>query len=288
MFTFENEVLRIVVREKGAELVRLFHKQHNIDYLWNGNPVFWGRHSPVLFPIVGALKNDSFHYKGKTYRMGRHGFARDMPFTLCAADKSALCLRLESTPSTLEKFPFPFVFDLIYQLDANELTVTYQIENPGREEMYFSVGGHPAFKIPLTADTVYDDYFLEFSETERAYRWPISAAGLIENRPELLLDESKILPLSKPLFYRDALVLKNLRSKMVRLRCTKHNQELEFDFHEFPYLGIWAARDADFVCIEPWCGLADSIDSDQQLKDKEGIIRLKPGQVFTRKWSCRV
>lgn len=287
MFTFENEVLRIVVKEKGAELIKLYHKQHRLDYLWSGNPVFWGRHSPVLFPIVGALKKDTYYYKGKAYTMSRHGFARDMRFSLSAADKSALRLKLKSDASTLIKYPFPFVLDIIYQLRDNELAVTYQIENKGEEEMYFSVGGHPAFKVPLTDDTGYEDYFLEFNKPEQAHRWPISDNGLIEARSEPLLNNSNILPLSRDLFYRDALVFKKLQSETVRLRCTRHNKELAFDFHEFPYLGIWAAKDADFVCIEPWCGIADSVNGNQQLTDKEGINRLLPGEIFSKKWSCR-
>lgn len=287
MFTFENEVLRIVVREKGAELIKLYHKQYELDYLWGGNPAFWGRHAPVLFPIVGALKNDTYYYKGKTYTMGRHGFARDMLFSLSAADKSALCLKLKSNANTLVKYPFPFVLDIIYQLDENELTVTYRVENTGQEDMYFSIGGHPAFRIPLTDETRYEDYFLEFDRSELSSRWPISAEGLLETRSELLLNNSNILPLNKSLFYRDALVFKKLKSGTVRLRCHRHNKEIAFDFHEFPYLGIWAAKDADFVCIEPWCGVADSVNSNQQLTDKEGINRLQAGEVFSRKWSCR-
>jgi galactose mutarotase-like enzyme len=166
--------------------------------------------------------------------------------------------------------------------------VRYEIFNVTDNEMYFSVGGHPAFKLPLVNGTSYDDYYLEFNKKEDAGRWPISKEGLIELDPQSLLTNTSHLPLSKQLFQQDALVFKQLQSDIVSLRSDKSPHGLDFHFNGFPFLGIWAAKNADFICIEPWCGIADSVDSDQQLKNKEGIIHLAPREKFSRSWSVGV
>ena len=150
--------------------------------------------------------------------------------------------------------------------------------------MYFSIGGHPAFNVPLVEGTEYTDYYLEFNKDEILPRWPISSEGLIEKIPEPFLQSGNILSLNKELFYKDALVFKNPASSMIFLLSNKTNHGLHFNFSGFPYLGIWAAKNADFVCIEPWCGIADSVHSDQQIINKEGINKLSAGEIFERKW----
>jgi galactose mutarotase-like enzyme len=150
--------------------------------------------------------------------------------------------------------------------------------------MYFSVGGHPAFRLPLSNQLVYDDYYLSFNKIELADRWPISEQGLIESASVSLLENSNHLKLSKSLFYKDAIVFKGLASDEVQIRSDLHPGGLRFSFKGFPYLGIWAAKEADFICIEPWCGIADSVDSTQVLTEKEGIIYLNAGEVFERTW----
>ena len=252
--------------------------------MWSGDPAFWGKHSPVLFPIIGELKNNTYYYNNKAYRLSRHGFARDMEFTVVEQTTSSVGFSLLSNADTLQKFPFEFGFDIEYLLQQDWLTVTYKVKNTGNDDMYFSVGGHPAFKVPLVEGTAYDDYYLEFNKTENAGRWPISAEGLIETDAEPFLLNTNKLPLRKELFYRDAIVFKNLRSDTVRLRSSKHDKGIEFNFPGFPYLGVWAAKDADFVCIEPWCGIADPVNSSQQLTEKEGINRLAPQGIFERSW----
>ena len=286
-YTIQNDHLSIAVQAKGAELVSLYNKKEKLEYMWSGDPAFWGKYSPVLFPIIGELKNNTYYYNNKAYQLSRHGFARDMDFAVVEQTTSSIGFSLLSNTDTLQKFPFEFAFDIIYLLQQDRLTVTYRVKNTGKDDMYFSVGGHPAFKVPIVEGTGYDDYYLEFNKTENAGRWPISAAGLIETDAEPFLSNTNKLPLRKELFYRDAIVFKNLRSDTVRLRSSKHDKGIKFDFSGFPYLGIWAAKDAGFVCIEPWCGLADPVNSSQQLTEKEGINRLAPGSVFERSWGVR-
>lgn len=284
MAILENSLIRAEIMEKGAELQSLQHKENGLEYMWKGDPAFWPKHSPVLFPIVGGLKNNSYNYNGHTYQLSRHGFARDMIFDITNQSADQVTFSLSSNADTKEKFPFDFNFSIRYRLTENQLAVEYIVANTGEGLMYFSLGGHPAFKIPLTADTTYTDYQLRFNQQERTGRWPLSPEGLIMEQPTPLLHDQQILPLDKSLFYTDAIVLKNLRSTTVRLESDKTIHGLTFDFTGFPYLGLWAARDADFICIEPWCGIADSVNTSQQLESKEGIEKLSGGDSFERSW----
>lgn len=287
MHSIENGQLRIGVNPLGAELKNIYHKQHGLEYMWQGNPAFWAKSSPVLFPIVGQLKGNEYQYKGDPYSLPRHGFAREKEFTVAAQANDLITFTLRSDAATLAVYPFPFLFSISYSLLHDELVTTYQVQNKGEEDMLFSVGGHPAFNVPLVEGTTYSDYYLQFDQEEQAGRWPISREGLIENGPHPLLQASRRLPLTKELFAKDAVVFKYLRSDAVQLLSEKTPHGLEFSFHEFPFLGIWAAPGADFVCIEPWCGIADSVDASGELENKEGINRLGPGELFTVAWKVR-
>ena len=285
MFTIENEHLKVTVQAKGAELTRLYHKKNELDYLWDANPEVWGKHSPVLFPIVGTLKNNSYQYKGNTYQLGRHGFARDKIFAVDAQTADTITLVLYSDEETLKVYPFNFEFRIRYSLYEESLSTAYEVKNTGDDVMYFSVGAHPAFKVPLEDDAQYTDYYLVFDKLETAPRWPISPDGLIEKEPQPLLEDSNKLMLKKELFHRDALVLKQIDSSVITFKSDTERHGFRFDFPGFPFLGLWAAKNADFLCIEPWCGIADSVTSNQQLPDKEGINKLQPQEQFTRTWT---
>jgi galactose mutarotase-like enzyme len=286
MFTIENQFLKVVVKSMGAELDSIVCKTTNQEYMWNADPAFWAKKSPVLFPIVGTLKNDTYYFEDKAYQLGRHGFAREMDFFIAEQTTSGIMLSLQDNETTLAKYPFRFRFDIEYILNGKTMQVIYRVINRDTKDMYFSVGGHPAFKVPITEGLQYNDYSLEFNEIETTGRWPISKEGLIEKEPLPLLINTQKLPLQKELFYKDAIVLKKLRSSKVKLAAG--NTGFEFDFTGFPYLGIWAAKNADFVCIEPWCGIADNVDSDQQLTRKEGIHSLSPDGEFVQSWSFTV
>ena len=288
MISILNDCLSITIDPKGAELKNLYNKNTGLDYMWSGDPAYWNKTSPVLFPIIGSLKNDTCYVDGKAYQMGRHGFAREMEFTVSQQDSSLASFTLENDASTLQRFPFPFRLEIVYSISVDELEVTYKVHNTGNSTMYFSVGGHPAFKVPLIPGSDYSDYYLEFNKKENAGRWPISPDGLIETKPEPLLENSQRINLSKQLFLKDALVFKNLQSDKVKLLSSRSPHGLQFDFSGFPYLGIWAAKHSDFVCIEPWCGIADGVNSNQQLKEKEGINALPAGNSFERSWKVKV
>lgn len=285
MITLENDNIKVAVKTKGAELDSLFSKDTNLEYLWNGDAKFWNKKSPILFPIVGTLKQNTYFYKNKAYILTRHGFARDTEFAVTDQSEHSATFTLSDNEDTLRSFPFPFTLDVIYSIEANMLHVKYRVANTGSDNMYFSIGAHPAFRVPLEKKRVYDDYFFEFEQIEDGYRWLISSEGLIEpNTVPFLINNNK-LPITRELFSKDAVVFKYLNSTKVKLKSNKSKHGVEVSYPGFPFIGLWAAPGADFVCIEPWCGIADATTSKQELINKEGINLLTPSQVFERVWS---
>lgn len=280
----ENKHLLVKIKQKGAELFSVVNKENQLEYMWSGDPAYWGKTSPILFPIVGTLKNNTYLFKGKSYSLTRHGFARDATFNIVSQNKDQVVFSLKSSEETLRTYPFHFELRIKYVLKKKSLAVTYEVLNTGLEQMYFSIGGHPAFKVPLTEDSNYNNHSLEFETQEDIDHWPISRDGLIELKSVPLLVNSNNLKLSHELFYHDALVLKNYTAKKISLKSTAHAFGLNFYFEGFPFFGIWAAKDADFVCLEPWCGIADSVSHDQQLETKEGIQMITPQETWSRTW----
>lgn len=284
MIFLENEYLKASFVTKGAELQSLVHKKNGINYLWSGDPAYWGKFSPVLFPIVGALKNNTYYFDGQSYQLSRHGFARDYNFRLAVISDSEIVFKLCHNEETLKIYPFEFTLQLRYSLNGPALTCSYEVNNPsGRNSMLFSIGGHPAFAIPVNQTITYDDYYLQFNNDSELKFHKITQ-DLIDDEIVTLPLTSGKLPLHHQLFYDDAMVFKQLKSDCISLRNNKNEHGLHFRFKGFPFFGIWAAKDADFVCLEPWCGIADGIGHQQDLRKKEGIIELAPLETWSRNW----
>ena len=288
MIQIENKYLSVSVNPKGAELQSIYCKDTNLEYLWSGDPNFWGKKSPVLFPIVGGLKANSYQYNGASYQLGRHGFARDMEFVLTAKDKESISFTLHANEATQEVYPFLFSFTITYTIHKNKLSCTYHVTNVDLKPMYFSVGAHPAFKVPLEDGLAFNDYQLLFDSNETAKQWPLTAEGLIKREPINFFTDTNKIDLSKSLFYGDALVFKELKSTSISLLSNNSKHGFKFEFNDFPYMGIWSAKNADFVCIEPWCGIADHEDATGDVKQKEGINLLLPGEIMNRTWSIEL
>ncbi len=286
MLEISNDYLQVRFSAQGAELQSIIRKDNQLEYLWSGDPAFWGKKSPVLFPIVGGLKNNTYRYKGREYQLGRHGFARDMPFTVTLHTATSINFSLRDSAETLRVYPFPFNLNIRYTVQDATLLVNYEVQNMGDDAMYFSIGAHPAFRVPLEQGTTFSDYALHFSEAETAGVWPLSAGGQIETAPLPYLEQTKQLPLKKSLFYKDALVFKHLASTAIAIRSDQTAHGVEVSFPGFPYMGIWSAKDADFVCIEPWCGIADAVNASGELTEKEGILELAPDGLFQKQWSA--
>lgn len=283
MITLENDYLKVSLNAKGAELQGLYSKETEIEYLWNANPKYWAKHSPVLFPIVGSLKDDHFNYKGKSYELPRHGFARDHVFEIEKTSSAEAVFTLTQSDETLKVYPFHFKLKLIYKLIDRKLNLTYEVINTGNETLLFSIGAHPAFAVPNTPNTNYEDYYLAFNTDEKLTYWKLED-GLVANETGNIELDGHKLNLKHELFYNDALVFKNMQSSCISLLNNKNDYGLHFHFEDFPFFGIWAAKDAPFICLEPWCGVADGVNHDHQLQRKEGITSLAPGKNWERFW----
>jgi galactose mutarotase-like enzyme len=281
--SIENEHLKASFDTKGAELQSICGIDSETEFLWCGDPNFWGKFSPVLFPIVGALKDDSYYYEDVKYQLPRHGFARDMEFEYEKINNHEITFTLSHSQSTIEKYPFEFVLKLHYQLSSASLCCTYEVINSSSKNMFFSIGAHPAFAAPLNNEGVYTDYFLQFNNDSEITYYHI-VDNLISNQTSTVKLEEGKLPLTHEMFYNDALVFKDLKSTSISLINTKNYNGINFSFDNFPYFGIWAAKDADFVCLEPWCGIADGINHNQKLTVKEGINVLEPNTNWQRTW----
>lgn len=288
LYHISNDYLSVSISNKGAELQSIVHQLTGLEYMWCGNPDFWGKKSPVLFPIVGGLKNGHYHYNQTSYQLGRHGFARDRFFQVTEQSSDTIQFTLVADAESLLVYPFQFLFSVRYSLKENSIHVTYHVENTDAPEIYFSVGAHPAFAVPLVKETVFEDYYLQFNKKETTGIWPLSADGLLKEAPVPFFQHNDTIPLHKSLFHGDALVFKSLESDSISILSHKHSHGLHLTYHNFPYMGIWSARDADFVCIEPWCGIADHVNASGEIDTKEGINRLNRGEYFERNWSVTV
>ncbi|MFT5917837.1 MAG: galactose mutarotase-like enzyme [Flammeovirgaceae bacterium] len=286
-YTIENEFLTAEIKTYGAELCSLKSKQTNLELIWQAEKLVWGRHAPILFPIVGKLKNDSYQHEGKTYQLSQHGFARDCEFAIELVRKDEIVFLLTENEETLTKYPFRFQLYVSYKLVGNELVISYKVVNSDSERMYFSIGAHPAFRCPIESGKKREDYSLEFNEKETAHTYLLEG-GNFNGEKELILDNSNSLPLTKTTFDKDALVFKNLKSEEVSL-LENGERKITFKFPNFPYLGIWSKnQDSEFVCIEPWFGLADSVDATGELAEKEGILTLEANNEFICAYSVLV
>ncbi|WP_010522364.1 aldose 1-epimerase family protein [Aquimarina agarivorans] len=281
MHNIENDAIKISVKSTGAELASLYNKKTATELLWQGDATYWSGQAPILFPIVGGLKNNSYIHNDKTYQLNRHGFARrSTNWKIEKIDNSSIQCTLTHDKSTLEVYPFEFTLVVNYTLVENTLVIEHHITNNGNEVMPFSIGGHPAFNCPSDKQTGYNDYFLKFETKETVARHFLNEEGLLNGETKTVLNETDKLQLSKDLFKNDALIFKNLKSDQVSLY-QSDKKILSVKFENFPFLGIWAAPNAPFVCIEPWIGHADKINSNQNLYTKEGSKSLLQNETFT-------
>lgn len=243
--------------------------------------VFWKRHCPVLFPIVGKLKNNKTIINEKVYEMSQHGFARDQKFELVEKSDNIHSYILKSNEYTKTIYPFDFELYNIYCLDKNKLTVKYKVSNTGNSEMPFAIGSHPGFKIN-EKDLKEEKYYLEFEEDEEEIKFLSLDDGLVKKGYiENLLIEKKRINLNSCTFENDAIIMENIASKKIYLYNKKENKKvLSVNFEQFPYLGVWSKPNAPFVCIEPWFSTADSVETNGAFMEKRNILTLKPKETF--------
>lgn len=280
MTTIENDFLKVNIRNKGGELTSILNKVSGVEHLWQGDANIWPWHAPNLFPVVGGLINNELLVNGKTYKMERHGFNRQSELLLIESNEISARFSLPYSDHTLEVYPYKFDFQICYDLIENALRVTYKVINHERDTIYFSVGGHPAFNVPFHTGESYDDYYLEFDADEKLEKHMLSPEGFFTGETQPVTIKGGKLPLTRDMFKQDAWVFKKLTSREVIIKSTKHDQTLAVEFPHFNYLGIWAKPGADFLCIEPWLGCADTVGKHVDISKKEAIQHLKYGHVF--------
>jgi galactose mutarotase-like enzyme len=283
MIFIENDWLKVGIERHGAEVRNVMHKKKALDYMWTGDEAYWGRVSPVLFPIVGRLKEDQYQLDGQTYKMSQHGFLRDVKFDVSEQTSTTVSFMFESLGSFVHVYPYEFKAVIRYRLMADSLIVQWQILNENKEEMYFSIGAHPAFKVPLVENETIEDYHLNITPTENKNVMEYELKNSLIYEKGTANDLSTI-PLTTSLFAHDALIYSNIDK--VTLVSNQSSHGVEVMFQGFPFVGIWSkyietdGTIAPFVCIEPWYGIADTYDTIGNLKEKFGVNKLEAGETF--------
>lgn len=273
--TIENECLTVEIAHRGAELLSLRRKSDDLEYLWQGDAAVWPDRAPLLFPVVARQREDSYLLDDKRYAMPMHGFAKDKTFTVECQAADSVTLILTDDEETQRWYPFPFALRSIFRLEGRNLRITRQIQNMGDTPMPCSIGEHPGYNLPLFPDEALEDYSILFERRETASRWLLEDEIICGQ--ESFLKNQDVLPLTKSLFERGALIFKGLQSKTVRLAGGHHGASVTVNLGDAAYLGIWSKPGAPFVCIEPWRGLASSKWSSQKIWEKEGIQRVEAG-----------
>ena len=285
----ENEFLCVEIAEMGAEVTRIYDKTEDNEILWEGNPVYWKRHSPVLFPNVGKTYKNRVLINGTQYPTSQHGFARDNVFTCIEAAKERASFMFRSSEETKEVYPFDFELHINYKLNKKELTVEWQVKNCGDETMYFTIGGHPAFRFAKPEETK-ADYILKVPGKEKLEYVLIDISCGCANVDEVhtLQLSEETYPLSDELFAKDALVVDNGQIEEAWLCHKDGTPYVGVRSEGFPNYGIWSVEGAPFVCLEPWMGRCDNAGFNAELSEKPNVNKVEAGEKFIKDYTIVV
>ncbi len=285
----ENKKLKVAIKTFGAELVSLINKETGIEHIWQADPAIWARHAPILFPIVGQVENNAYRIGNKEYRLSQHGFARDMEFQLVSESSDQLRLVLQHSSETLEKYPYKFSLEVHYHLLEDQLAISYHVSNKDDHLIHFSLGAHPGFTCPFSSTELFSDYYLKFEREETVQRWMFDK-GLLTGEKKNYLFQEDTIQLDYSLFQEDAIILEGLSSTWVDLRAKNQKVALRFYFEKFPLLAFWTSvgKNAPFLCIEPWFGIADTRGANKQYQEKEFIQKLDVGATFHCQYSLQL
>lgn len=282
----KNDNIEITVNAHGAELRSIKKAETKKEYLWNADPAFWNRSSPVLFPFVGGVKDKVYRHEGISYEMNQHGFARDMEFTLASQTKEEVWFTLDATEETYKKYPFHFRLEIGYRLENNAVVVMWRVKNTNDKTMYFAIGAHPAFFCPLYDGDQQSEYFLHFSKKdgtvpELFVNTVFGQGGCVTSQKAEYTLENGILPIRSDLFDGDALVIEQEQVQRIALLDKEQKEYLAVEF-DAPLVGVWSPpkKQAPFVCIEPWYGRCDREDFDGELKNRDWENALAVGEEF--------
>lgn len=291
MVTLENDQLKVQIKEMGAELSSVIDRKSGFEFIWQADEKYWGRHAPVLFPIVGRLKENKYEYMGKTYEMRQHGFARDSVFELEEKNANSAVFSLEYTEETLKMYPFKFKLLVKYLLHESSLTVNYEVINLSTSEvMYYSIGGHPGFNVAQSEDYEGNLEFADLSIEilpDRGYKLvPISSDGLVQlHKPQQVRGDRQ--QITHDFFEDDGSIYELLNQSEIVLRDEKASVEIRMKPHRMEYLGMWSPSPerAGFICLEALTGFADTEKSAGKLQEKDGITYLDVDEKMTHEYT---
>lgn len=289
MHSLTNGQISIGVEAHGAELRSLKDEGSGMEYMWSGDPEFWGEVSPILFPIVGSFRGGQTVYQGAVYSMSQHGFARDREFAAEKKGKDGICFTLESDEDTRSVYPFDFRLQIGYYLKERTVRVEWTVENTGQEKMYFSIGGHPGFLCPLEGRGSKTDCRLRFDCQDQLVCRNISPDALAENSfTEHVLDQGE-LAITDTLFYPDALVMENGQVHQISLIDGGQKPYVTVNT-DAPVVGIWSPQGSEgpVVCIEPWYGRCDRVDFEGTFDQREWGQSLEAGAVFRASYTITI
>ena len=289
MTILKNDVLTVEVNEHGAELQSI--RKGETEYLWQGDPAYWGRRSPVLFPIVGSVWEARYRVGGKEYALGQHGFARDMDFELVSSSETEVRYRLLSSEATKEKYPYDFCLEIASRLRGAELDVIWEVSNPSDEDIYFQIGAHPAFFYPDYDPQKSGRGFFTFDRSEGLECIRIKEKGCVDAETKWPLElQDGVLKLEKDTFDAiDTIMLQDSQVKRVNMFREDGTPWLSLSF-EAPVVGIWSppGKVAPFICIEPWYGRCDRVGYEGDYRVKDWINRLAPGEKFSSVYTVEI
>lgn len=288
-YVLENDKLRVEIDSFGAELKSVKDKATGQEYMWQADPAFWGRTSPVLFPFVGRLKNDCFLHEGKTYSMKQHGFARDMEHQMVSKTENAIHFKLVTSEETLQNFPFSFVLCIGYELVENEVKVIWEVSNNSQNKhMHFSIGAHPAFNCPIHGEANKAGYKLYFAGVDAIHHHGHTNTGLSVEEDLVLPLENHRATITPEFFDRCTYIVEGRQTNEVGLEDPEGNRIVSVLF-DMPLFAIWSpeGKNAPFVCIEPWCGRCDSVDFEGTLKARAFDNSLEAGNKFSTSYTMR-
>ena len=277
-----NGLLEARIDTLGAELVSLKELNSGMEYIWQKDPKFWNKSSPVLFPFVGGLKDNKYSYNGKEYFLDtRHGFARDYEFQVVKKEDTCAEFLFQSNEKTRLVYPFDFKLYLKYKLEEKKLIIEYRVGNLEDEKMYFSLGAHPAFSTPVGDKLNFEDYYIEFENQETGFLNTLNGS-LIDSQKKIKGFDGKKIVLTKDRFENDAMIIENPSSKKVCIKNDKSGYKLGFKYDGFKYIAFWNVPGAQYVCLEPWNGISDYDNCSGKLEDKKGIEVLNGKEKFIR------
>lgn len=286
-YTLENDTLKVEIDSLGAEIKSVKRKEDGREYMWCGDPKYWGRTSPVLFPFVGAPKNKEYRYEGKTYAMGQHGFARDMEFELETNERGRIWFVLASTEETYAKYPFHFKLHIGYALEKNEVRVLWKVENTDGKPIYFAIGAHPAFRCPIHGESDKLGYGLKFGGlTDELHHHGNTPDGMAVMEDEVLALTDGAVTFTPGFFDKCTYMVEGAQTGKVSLLDREGEPYVTVRF-DTPLFAVWSpeGKDAPFVCIEPWYGRCDAVDFEGSLAERAYENALAPGGAFMASYS---